>query len=325
MLGMILAAGFGTRLWPLTEQRPKPAIPFLGRPLLVYVVEYLAKYGVRELIVNLHHHPDAIREALGDGSRFGVSVDYSYEPEILGTSGALDPIRSRLAEDDFVVVNGKIVTDIDLGDAIKTHRERQALATLVLRQNIERERFTRVQVDGEGRIVRFGGVTGSASDQTPLMFTGIQVLSPRVLDYVPRGRFSHSTTDVYPSAIAAGEVVIAHIGTGEWHEMSTIERYLDATMIFLQKARERGSDTNFVTGEGCKIAGGAFVKDSILWDRVKVGPGARLRRVIATDDVEVPAGVVIEQAVIIRRAAVREIERGEVAGENLIIPIGAGS
>src|SRR3982751_6545568 len=112
MKAMILAAGFGTRLWPLTEDRTKPAIPFMNRPLISYTVEYLASYGIQEIIINLHHQPDSIRRVLEDGSRLGVSIQYSYEEEILGTSGALDRMRDHLIGDEFVVINGKIITDI---------------------------------------------------------------------------------------------------------------------------------------------------------------------------------------------------------------------
>src|ERR687884_1135319 len=102
MRAMILAAGYGTRLWPLTIDRAKPAIPFMGRPLVGYVAEYLARFGCDEIGVNLHHRPESVRAALGDGRRFGVRLEYFLEPDILGTSGALDNARPFLARDTFV-------------------------------------------------------------------------------------------------------------------------------------------------------------------------------------------------------------------------------
>src|SRR5205085_7163807 len=108
MRAMILAAGYGTRLWPLTIDRAKPAIPFMGRPLVGFVAEYLARYGFREVVVNLHHRPESVREALGDGSRFGSRFQYVEEHSILGTSGAIENARALLDADTFVVVNGKI-------------------------------------------------------------------------------------------------------------------------------------------------------------------------------------------------------------------------
>jgi NDP-sugar pyrophosphorylase family protein len=106
MRAMVLSAGYGTRLWPLTEDRTKPAIPILGKPLAGYVAEYLAGYGFDDIVVNLHHRPESVRAALGDGSRFGVKLQYVEEPEILGTSGALDNARELLKDEAFVVVNG---------------------------------------------------------------------------------------------------------------------------------------------------------------------------------------------------------------------------
>src|SRR5262245_7851770 len=157
MKGFILAAGFGTRLWPLTEDATKAAISFLNRPLITYAVEYLASNGIRDLIINLHHQPESIRRALGDGSALGVNIEYSIEDEILGTSGALDRVRESLLDDDFVVINGKIVTNIDLRKVIASHRKNKAIATLVLKKNIALEHFSIVEVDKHSQITRFAG------------------------------------------------------------------------------------------------------------------------------------------------------------------------
>ncbi|HEU0185763.1 MAG TPA: nucleotidyltransferase family protein, partial [Blastocatellia bacterium] len=201
MKAMILAAGFGTRLWPLTVGRTKPAIPFLNRPLIAYTIEYLKRYGVGDLIVNLHHEPDSVRAQIGDGSDYGVRIDYSVEePEILGNAGAWDPVRDQLDKDTFIVVNGKILTDIDLGAAITTHRDRGALATLVLLTNHNRERFSEVKITDDGRIAEFAGFPLPDNPRPPLMFTGIHILEPGIFDYVPRGVFSDSVRDVYPKA-----------------------------------------------------------------------------------------------------------------------------
>src|SRR3982751_3578024 len=156
MRAMILAAGFGTRLWPLTVDRTKPAIPFLGRPLVGYIAEYLRSFGCREVVVNLHHQPESVRAALGDGSRFGVELEYVEEEVILGTSGALDNARHLLEGETFFVVNGKIVTDINLQEALETHRRTKALATLVLYPNAARERFSVVDTS-DGFVTGFGG------------------------------------------------------------------------------------------------------------------------------------------------------------------------
>ncbi|HMJ26219.1 MAG TPA: nucleotidyltransferase family protein, partial [Pyrinomonadaceae bacterium] len=200
MKAMILAAGYGERLWPLSCDRTKPAFPVLGKPLVGFVAEYLARFGFEDVVVNLHHQPDSVRAALGDGSRFGVRLQYVHEPVILGTSGALDNAREFLQGGTFVVINGKLITDLDLKAALKTHRKRNALATLILLPNPSYERFSIVETR-DGLVSGFGGmpVPGATAPgaEPPLMFTGIHILESRIFDYIPRGVFSHTITDVY--------------------------------------------------------------------------------------------------------------------------------
>jgi NDP-sugar pyrophosphorylase family protein len=351
---MILAAGYGTRLWPLTIDRAKPALPFMGRPLVGYVAEYLARYGCRDIAVNLHHRPESVRAALGDGSRFGVRLNYIEEPTILGTSGALDNARTFFEHETFVVINGKIATDIDLGAALCTHRETRALATLVLRPNVERERYSTVQVrDGcvrgfgsappalesdnagdaisvstkdEGdRVSKVDRETGSATESvaaTPLMFTGIQILEPRIFDYIPRGVFSHTTVEVYPQAIARGETIAAHVADGNWYELSTIRRYLD-TCIALMRDENRSVEV----GAGSHVARGADVDDAVLWENVHVEAGAHVRRAVLGAGVRVGVGETLEDVAVVRAELVANSEppakalTGEVRGDNFVVKL----
>lgn len=322
MRAIVLSAGYGTRLWPLTEDRTKPAIPILGKPLVGYVAEYLAGYGIDEIVVNLHHRPESVRHALGDGSSFGVKLHYVEEPVILGTSGALDNTRNFFQDETFVAVNGKIITDIDLSAAFETHRTSSALATLVLLPNTQRERFSTVETDA-GRIKSFGGMpAGDQAGPAPLMFTGIQILEPRIFEYIPRGVFSHSTTDVYPQAIARGEVIAAHVATGKWRELSTLQRYLD---ISIELMRERGM--NYVAGLKTDISEAAQVTESVLWDEVKVGRGASVNRAVLADKVTIATGEVIENAVVVPGRLVEGKTRPEKAlpghflGENFVVPL----
>ena len=321
---MILSAGYGTRLWPLTEDRTKPAIPILGKPLVGYVAEYLARYGCDEITVNLHHRPESVQRALGDGSRFGVKLQYVEEPEILGTSGAIDNARALLDGDTFVVVNGKIITDIDLNAAFATHRRSNAIATLVLLPNVACEKFSVVKT-ADGLLQGFGGmpVPGHLSeDYPPLMFTGIQILEPKIFDYIPRGAFSHSTTDVYPKAIANGEMVAVHVASGRWFELSTIPRYLDISLLLLS---ENGKTLS--AGVGCEISGAAEVRESVLWDNVKVEAGARVKRAVLGDNVTIGAGEVVENAVVVSASLIRgktpppKALKGEFKGYNFVVPL----
>jgi NDP-sugar pyrophosphorylase family protein len=327
MRAMILAAGYGTRLWPLTIDRTKPAIPFMGRPLIGYVAEYLARFGFDDIVVNLHHQPDSVRAALGDGRRFGVRFHYVEEPVILGTSGAIDNARQLLEGDAFVVINGKLATDINLRAALETHRRTRALATLVLRPNPKRERYSTVHVS-DGLIDGFGGYptsdnVGSAHGAAqPLMFTGIQILDPRIFDYIPRGVFSHSVTDVYIPAIARGERIVAHVADGAWYELSTVRRYLETSIALLKR---EGRDVEI--GDGSVIEVNASVGESVLWEDVRVRSGARVRRAVLGAGVSVGAGEVLEDVAVVRAELVRGVEpppkglRGEVRGSNFVAPI----
>jgi NDP-sugar pyrophosphorylase family protein len=333
MKAMILAAGFGTRLWPLTAGRTKPALPFLNRPLIAYTIEYLKRHGVDDLIVNLHHEPGSVLEQIGDGSAYGVRINYSIEePEILGTSGALDRVRDQLDKETFIVINGKIITDIDLGAALATHRERKALATLVLLPNHGRERFSEVKITEDSRISEFAGFPAPGDPRSsildprpPLMFTGIHILGPLIFDYIPRGGFSDSVRDVYPKAMADGKIIAAHVadGVGLWRELSTIERYLTISLEFL---RREGRDS--IMDEGRQIESGAIVERSVLWKRVRVCSGARLTECVVGDDVIIPSGAEFRRAAIVRADIASLNERpekalpAEIIGENLVVKFG---
>lgn len=321
---MILSAGYGTRLWPLTEDRTKPAIPILGKPLVGYVAEYLARYGCDEIIVNLHHRPESVRRALGDGSRFGVKLHYVEEPEILGTSGAMDNARSLLERDTFVVVNGKIITDIDLNAAFATHRRLNAIATLVLLPNMACEKFSIVKT-ADGFVQGFGGMPSPAdysANNPPLMFTGIQILEPKIFDYIPQAVFSHSTTDVYPQAIANGERVAAHVAAGRWFELSTIPRYLDISLLLLSENGETVS-----AGAGCDLSAAADISDTVLWDNVVIEPEARVKRAVIGDKVRIGSGEVVENAVVVCASLIQgktpppKALKGEFRGDNFVVPL----
>ena len=325
MKAMILAAGYGERLWPLTADRGKPALPVLGKPLVGYVAEYLAEHGVTEAVVNLHHQPETVRESLGDGSQFGLHLEYVYEPVILGTSGGLDNARKFFQDATFVVVNGKIITDIDLNAAIETHRERNALATLVLKRNPRRERFSAVETN-DGLVTRFAGMPlpddGAADADAPLMFTGIHILEPRVFNYIPRGVFSDSVVHVYPKAMADGERIAAHVGEGMWYELSTLRRYLDISLDLL-----RAQNRNVFAGDETLIEPDANVGDAVLWDSVVVEKHAKVTRAVLGDGVRVRADEAIENSIVVRadlvagRAAPAKALKGRVQNDKFVVPL----
>lgn len=328
MKAMILAAGFGTRLWPLTIERTKPAIPFLNRPLIAYTIDYLRKYGITDIIINLHHEPDSVRQQIGDGTEYGVKIHYSLEePEILGTSGSLDQVRDLLQDETFLVVNGKIITNLDLDATLRTHHNKEALATLVMKPNPKRERFSEILVDENGFYQGYGGFPAPSDAQSPtpdipLMFVGIHILEPRIFEYIPRGVFSDSIRDVYPKAMAAGEKIAAHVGAGDWYELSTLARYLEISLAFMRRA-----GLSYTADQGCEIDSSAQISDSVLWRDVRVATGARIHQCVLADGVTIPAQAQFERKIIVRAALALQDEipekatRGEVVGENYVVPI----
>ncbi len=321
MKAMLLAAGFGTRLFPLTLDRPKPALPVLGRPLIAYGVDYLTRFGCCDLVVNLHYRGEAIVAALGDGTAFGCRIAYSHESdEILGTGGALDHAKPLLnPTETFVVMNGKLITTIDLQAALATHRRRQALATLILKPNLRRERFSVVEVDDAGAIRGFAPPPdATAPDLPPLFFTGIQILEPEIFDYIPRARFSHTTTDVYPRAIADGQRVVAHVAgpNEDWYEFSTLERYLDLSCHLA------GNPQAVIRGQDCQVAADACLARTILWNHVTIGAKVELCEVIVGDGVTIPEGTTLSRAAVVRADRLDASERARAIAEGKGQPVG---
>ena len=324
---MILAAGFGTRLFPLTIDRTKPAIPFLGKPLVGYVAEYLAKYGFNDVVVNLHHQPNSVKKALGNGSDFGVKIHYTYEePKILGTSGALDNARHLLEDETFLIANGKIITDIDIDAALETHRKSGALATMVLKENAKFEKFTEVFVE-DGFITGFGdgfpnqSAVRNPKSEIPMMFTGIHILEPRVFDYIPRGVYSDIVPTFYNPAIKNGEKIAAHVARGKWFELSTIPRYLDISLNMLNGASEQN-----VIGVNSDIGESASIENSVIWDNVKIENGASISHAIVCDDVVIKEGESYKNVAIVTGEMLEHCDeipekamRGEMIGENYVV------
>lgn len=328
---MILAAGFGTRLFPLTIDRTKPAIPFLGKPLVGYVAEYVAKFGFRDVIVNLHHQPDSVIDALGDGSNYGVNITYTIEdPKILGTAGALDNAREHLGDGTFLVVNGKIITDIDIEAALKTHKKTGALATMILKPNTKLEKFTIVDVE-DGSVKGFGDFAHPLTENelreytpempTPWMFTGIHIFEPEVFDYIPKGVYSDIVPAFYRPAIAQGRKISAHITDGSWYELSTIPRYLDISLAMM-------NGMNVHLGDNCKIPSSATIRDSVLWDNVTIGNNADLYRVIIADGVVIEPDSQYENVAIVRADMVKSCDeipekalKGYIQGDNYFVPL----
>ncbi len=226
---MILAAGFGTRLRPLTDTLPKPILPIGGRPIIEYTLRLLKHHGITDVIINLHHLGGKIKDALGDGDRYGVSITYSDEPEILGTGGALKAVSARVGLEDLLVINGDILVEIDLDALVDFHRRKGGIATLVLREDAEVDRYGVVEIDDADRICNLLGSIDVA-DEFPRrrqMFTGIHLVTPAILSAIPAGGYC-SIIDVYIDLLRSGFPLFGQTMTGYWNDIGTPERYQQA-------------------------------------------------------------------------------------------------
>lgn len=219
---MVLAAGLGIRLRPLTDSTPKALVEIGGRPMIEYPLRMLAAAGVEEVVVNLHHLGERIRAALGDGARYELRLHYSPEDPILDTGGAIARARALIGDEPFAVANCDSLLDADLGALWKLHEARAALATLVVRHDADAERYGALDLDESGRIRRFlGRPADFARPLEPRMFCGVHVLSPEIFAYMPRqGTFS-ITRDVYGPLVVVGAPIYGFHYAGYWRDLGT--------------------------------------------------------------------------------------------------------
>ncbi|HIE65802.1 MAG: nucleotidyltransferase family protein [Nitrospira sp.] len=243
MKAMILAAGLGTRLRPLTNDLPKPLLPIGGQPLIFHHLELLKNHGITDIIINVHYHGDKIIERVGNGDRFGMKITYSQEPEILGTGGGIKKIQSALGAGPFIVMNADILVRLDLGKLVSFHQKRGGCATLVLREEAQVNTYGVIALDPQDQIRDIlGKVRGKDSGKVRskekgsmrrLMFTGIHVIESRVFDYIPSGKF-YSIIDAYVEMLRQDELIAGYLMDGYWNDIGVLERYEKADQDFEQ-------------------------------------------------------------------------------------------
>ncbi len=240
MKAMVFAAGRGERLRPLTDKVPKALVPVAGRPMIDYPLLLLRHYGIREIIINLHHLGEQIEAYLGNGKQLGIDIIYSKEPELLDTGGGLLKAKPFLDGGTFLVINTDVMIDLPLTELIAFHEKTQAAASLVLRPDPNADRFGSMEIDLDGRIYRFlnarrDPVVSMAGRK--LMFTGVQILEPRIFDYMKTeraGRKFGTTKDTYPHMLVQGERLYGFCFDGFWSDLGTRERIKEAESSLAQ-------------------------------------------------------------------------------------------
>ncbi len=226
MKAMILAAGLGTRLRPITDNIPKPIVPIGDRPLIEYTLLLLANYGIRHVVINLHHLGDKIEGALGDGSKLGMRITYSREDLILGTGGGIKKVQAFLSDSAFLVINGDILIDINIDDLVKLHQRHGGIATMVLRENDNPDLYGPVKTDKDLSVRQIlDKPECSDIDLKSYMFAGIHVIEPEIFQYIPDGQF-YSIIDTYIEMIMKNKGIYGYLMKGPWSDLGTIEGYI---------------------------------------------------------------------------------------------------
>jgi len=299
----VLGAGLGTRLRPLTDERPKPLVPIFGKPLITFAFDHLISAGVSEFVVNTHHRPEAYGRILGerDGKAVyeGCPVTFRHEPLLLDTGGGIRNVADLIGGRDFLVYNGDVLSDLPLAGAIAEHSRAGNLATLVLRSS---PGPLQVRCDPTaGRITDIREAIGGRSEPK-FLFTGITVLSPEIFDEIPVGE-AVSIIPIYLDLIRRG----ARIGgcivdEGSWFDLGSLEAYLGAhewlqteKLAYTAPGWPRAIDPSASVSESARLGGffsvgahvqigeGATITDSVIWENARIAPGSSLTRCVVRD------------------------------------------
>jgi mannose-1-phosphate guanylyltransferase len=275
---LVLAAGLGTRLHPLSAVRAKAALPVAGTPVIARILNQLRDAAVTRVVVNLHHRADSITRLVGDGSEFDLQIRYSWETRVLGSGGGPARAIPLLESDRFLIVNGDMITDVDLQALMRQHVDTNALVTMAVIDG--RPGYNGVIADDRGIVSGFGKQPGA------FHFIGVQAVNASVFAGVDVDQISETVHGIYPLLIASRpEAIRVFHSDASYYDIGSPRDYLETVRRIAQQERrpiDRGRD--------CVVAGDAQLSDTILWDRVHVGPGAKLTECIVADDVVVPGG-----------------------------------
>lgn len=301
MKAMVLAAGVGTRLDPLTSCTPKPLVPVVNMPVMAHILKLLSKHGINDICANLHYLPDQIINYFGDGTKLGLKLSFQYEEELTGDAGGVRSCRSFLAGDTFVVIMGDLITDIDLTEVIRLHKQKRSLATIAVKPLDDVSRFGVVVHDKGGFITGFQEKPSREEALSNLVSTGIYILEPAVFQYMPDTGPYGFGRQLFPDLVAKGLPVLAVTTTRYWSDVGSLEqyhmanmdalaglveveipanRYADAARVLVGKNSRIAAGAQLtggvVIGDDCIIESAATLHDTVVWSGVHIGRGASL-------------------------------------------------
>jgi NDP-sugar pyrophosphorylase family protein len=291
---LVLTAGLGTRLRPLTSVRAKPAVPVAGEPIVRRIIGWLARQQVSDLVLNLHHLPQTLSALVGDGSDLGVRVRYSWEqPEVLGSAGGPRRALSMIGSDTFFLVNGDTMTDLALEPLADAHQESRALVTMALVPNREPNRYGGVTLTADGTFSGF--VSRGEAAHGSYHFIGVQAAQAAAFGAIPDGRVRNIHSVYHALAEANPGCVRGYLCDAAFWDIGTPADYWETNIAFL------GSEPPERTyGKHARVDPTSTVTGSILWDDVEVQGRAAVEDCIVTDGVTVPAGSTYRRAILLR-------------------------
>src|SRR4051794_28410565 len=297
MQALVLVGGEGTRLRPLTSTVPKPVVPLVDRPFIVYMLEWLHAHGVDDVVMSCGFLATSVRNVLGDGSRYGLRLRFVEEEEPLGTAGALKHAESLLDE-RFLMLNGDVLTDIDLSAQLAQHERTGARATLALVPVEDPSAYGLVRTDADGSVRGFLEKPAADEIDTNLISAGAYVLERGVVDLIEPGRAVSIEREVWPQLVGAG--LFAYASEAYWLDIGTPERYLQATFDIIEGIvrTAAGPRPDAVLGRDCEIDDSAHVgRLVVLGDGVRVGPHSRLERCVVLQGTDIGADCRLEECI----------------------------
>ena len=339
MRAVVMAGGEGSRLRPLTINRPKPMVPLVNKPVIVHILELLKKHGITSVVITLQYMPDRVQDYFGDGSAMGMEINYSIEEVPLGTAGSVKNAQQFLDE-PFLVISGDAVTDFDLSAIVQYHKSQKALATLTLYRVPNPLEYGVVIVNKEGRIREFQEKPSWGEVISDTVNTGIYVLEPQVLDYFEAGKSFDFSKDLFPILLEKSDPLYGYVAGGYWCDVGNVQEYMRASAdllegrvhlepidkeigagVFCGENVEIAPDAQLYgpiyLGEGVKIKGGvviqgpsavrnytivdnrAHIDRSVVWRNSYVGEGAELRGAIVCRQCTIKSNAVIFEGAVV--------------------------
>jgi mannose-1-phosphate guanylyltransferase/mannose-1-phosphate guanylyltransferase/phosphomannomutase len=324
MKAMVLAAGLGTRLKPITFGIPKPMVPVIDRPCMAHLLALVQKHGFTDAVANLHYFPDTIRDYFGDGSAFGVNLEYNFEEELLGTAGGVRAVADSLTEggEPFLIISGDALTDADLTKLVERHKSSRGVATLTVKRVADTREYGVVLHDEAGRITGFQEKPEPEDALSDLGNCGIYVFSPEIFDYFPESEFVDWAQDVFPVLLEKDVPFFIHEIDEYWNDVGSLRELREGTFDALTGALDLGIEgtggsevihtsttgaldnaelvegpvwigQNVSIGEGVKLQGPVVIGDSST-----IGAGAAVRDTIVFPGGEIPAQTIAIGAIL---------------------------